>query len=42
MFHDSFVDPNENDSEQALERGYQVDFCEPDTSWKLDPYELQR
>ncbi|CAB1422209.1 unnamed protein product [Pleuronectes platessa] len=26
----------------ALERGYQVDFCEPDTSWKLDPYELQR
>ncbi|XP_035011350.2 breast cancer type 2 susceptibility protein homolog [Hippoglossus stenolepis] len=26
----------------ALERGYKVDFCEPDTSWKLDPYELQR
>nr|XP_019943897.1 PREDICTED: NEDD4-binding protein 2-like 2 [Paralichthys olivaceus] len=26
----------------ALELGYTVDFCEPDTSWKLDPYELQR
>ncbi|XP_071352643.1 NEDD4-binding protein 2-like 2 [Trachinotus anak] len=26
----------------ALERGYKVDFCEPDTSWKLDPYELQK
>ncbi|XP_018520812.1 NEDD4-binding protein 2-like 2 isoform X2 [Lates calcarifer] len=26
----------------ALERGYRVDFCEPDTSWKLDPYELEK
>ncbi|XP_059187414.1 NEDD4-binding protein 2-like 2 [Centropristis striata] len=26
----------------ALERGYKVDFCEPDTSWKFDPYELER
>ncbi|XP_028275404.1 NEDD4-binding protein 2-like 2 [Parambassis ranga] len=26
----------------ALERGYKVDFCEPDTSWKFDPYELGR
>uniref|UniRef100_A0A8C9YUW6 NEDD4 binding protein 2-like 2 n=1 Tax=Sander lucioperca TaxID=283035 RepID=A0A8C9YUW6_SANLU len=25
----------------ALERGYKVDFCEPDTSWKFDPYELE-
>uniref|UniRef100_A0A4W6DZZ5 Uncharacterized protein n=1 Tax=Lates calcarifer TaxID=8187 RepID=A0A4W6DZZ5_LATCA len=22
--------------------GYRVDFCEPDTSWKLDPYELEK
>lgn len=28
--------------EQALERGYRVDFCEPDTSWKYDPYELEK
>ncbi|KAM9733871.1 uncharacterized protein n4bp2l2 [Menidia menidia] len=26
----------------ALERGYKVDFCEPDTSWKFDPLELER
>lgn len=26
----------------ALEKGYKVDFCEPDTSWKFDPYELQK
>ncbi|XP_069563523.1 NEDD4-binding protein 2-like 2 [Brachyistius frenatus] len=26
----------------ALERGYKVDFCEPDTRWKFDPYELER
>lgn len=26
----------------ALERGYKVDFCEPDTSWKYDPYELEK
>ncbi|XP_017271829.1 NEDD4-binding protein 2-like 2 [Kryptolebias marmoratus] len=26
----------------ALERGYKVDFCEPDTSWKFDPYELEK
>uniref|UniRef100_A0A7N6FCU3 NEDD4 binding protein 2-like 2 n=2 Tax=Anabas testudineus TaxID=64144 RepID=A0A7N6FCU3_ANATE len=26
----------------ALESGYRVDFCEPDTSWKFDPYELER
>ncbi|XP_047246717.1 NEDD4-binding protein 2-like 2 [Girardinichthys multiradiatus] len=26
----------------ALERGYEVDFCEPDTRWKFDPYELEK
>ncbi|XP_067451272.1 NEDD4-binding protein 2-like 2 [Thunnus thynnus] len=26
----------------ALERGYRVDFCEPDTNWKFDPYELEK
>ncbi|XP_026175500.1 NEDD4-binding protein 2-like 2 [Mastacembelus armatus] len=26
----------------ALERGYKVDFCEPDTSWKFNPYELEK
>ncbi|XP_008274867.1 breast cancer type 2 susceptibility protein [Stegastes partitus] len=26
----------------ALERGYKVDFCEPDTRWKFDPYELEK
>ncbi|XP_070685603.1 NEDD4-binding protein 2-like 2 [Pempheris klunzingeri] len=26
----------------ALERGYKVDFCEPDTSWKFDPFELEK
>lgn len=26
----------------ALKRGYRVDFCEPDTSWKFDPYELAK
>uniref|UniRef100_A0A665VJ18 NEDD4 binding protein 2-like 2 n=1 Tax=Echeneis naucrates TaxID=173247 RepID=A0A665VJ18_ECHNA len=26
----------------ALERGYKVDFCEPNTSWKFDPYELEK
>ncbi|XP_060901723.1 NEDD4-binding protein 2-like 2, partial [Labrus mixtus] len=26
----------------AMERGYKVDFCEPDTSWKFDPYELEK
>ncbi|RVE65017.1 hypothetical protein OJAV_G00132080 [Oryzias javanicus] len=26
----------------ALEKGYKVDFCEPDTSWKFDPYELEK
>uniref|UniRef100_A0A3Q3JZV3 NEDD4 binding protein 2-like 2 n=1 Tax=Monopterus albus TaxID=43700 RepID=A0A3Q3JZV3_MONAL len=26
----------------ALEKGYEVDFCEPDTSWKFDLYELER
>lgn len=29
-------------SEQALEWGYSVDFCEPDTSWRFDPYELEK
>lgn len=29
-------------SEQALEWGYSVDFCEPNTSWRLDPYELEK
>lgn len=28
--------------QQALEQGYKVDFCEPDTSWKFDPYELEK
>lgn len=26
----------------ALKRGYRVDFCEPDTSWKFDPSELAK
>ncbi|XP_037534212.1 NEDD4-binding protein 2-like 2 [Nematolebias whitei] len=26
----------------ALDRGYKVDFCEPDTGWKFDPYELEK
>nr|XP_046245559.1 NEDD4-binding protein 2-like 2 isoform X2 [Scatophagus argus] len=26
----------------GLDRGYRVDFCEPDTSWKFDPYELEK
>ncbi|XP_074534830.1 uncharacterized protein n4bp2l2 [Halichoeres trimaculatus] len=26
----------------ALKRGYKVDFCEPNTSWKFDPYELAK
>nr|XP_057935411.1 NEDD4-binding protein 2-like 2 isoform X2 [Doryrhamphus excisus] len=26
----------------ALQRGYRVDFCEPNTSWKFDPYELEK
>ncbi|XP_036392971.1 NEDD4-binding protein 2-like 2 [Megalops cyprinoides] len=26
----------------ALQRGYNVEFCEPDTSWKLDPVELEK
>ncbi|XP_054649157.1 NEDD4-binding protein 2-like 2 [Dunckerocampus dactyliophorus] len=26
----------------ALQRGYRVDFCEPNTSWKFDPYELAK
>ncbi|KAM7399054.1 hypothetical protein PAMP_018347 [Pampus punctatissimus] len=26
----------------ALEMGYRVDFCEPDTSWKFDSYELEK
>ncbi|XP_054462400.1 NEDD4-binding protein 2-like 2, partial [Anoplopoma fimbria] len=26
----------------AIERGYKVDFCEPNTSWKFDPYELEK
>lgn len=29
-------------SEQALELGYSVDFCEPHTSWRFDPYELEK
>lgn len=28
--------------QMALERGYKVDFCEPETSWKFDPYELEK
>uniref|UniRef100_A0A1A7Y1R6 NEDD4 binding protein 2-like 2 n=1 Tax=Iconisemion striatum TaxID=60296 RepID=A0A1A7Y1R6_9TELE len=26
----------------ALEWGYKVDFCEPETSWKFDPLELEK
>ncbi|KAM8902484.1 uncharacterized protein n4bp2l2 [Spinachia spinachia] len=26
----------------ALESGYKVDFCEPETSWKFDFYELEK
>ncbi|KAF7640982.1 hypothetical protein LDENG_00001710 [Lucifuga dentata] len=26
----------------ALEGGYRVDFCEPDTIWKFDPFELEK
>ncbi|XP_061916439.1 NEDD4-binding protein 2-like 2 [Entelurus aequoreus] len=26
----------------ALQRGYRVDFCEPNTSWKFDPFELEK
>lgn len=29
-------------SEQALDWGYSVDFCEPDTNWKFEPYELEK
>lgn len=28
--------------EMALGKGYKVDFREPDTSWKFNPYELER
>ncbi|KAJ8280138.1 hypothetical protein GJAV_G00050960 [Gymnothorax javanicus] len=28
--------------EMALERGYSIDFHEPDTTWKLDPFELEK
>lgn len=46
MYQTTFIDPNKNAYfklfEQALERGYRVDFCEPDTSWKFDPYELEK
>ncbi|KAI1893591.1 hypothetical protein AGOR_G00125300 [Albula goreensis] len=28
--------------EMALERGYSINFQEPDTSWKLDPFELEK
>ncbi|XP_077421360.1 uncharacterized protein n4bp2l2 isoform X2 [Vanacampus margaritifer] len=28
--------------QMALQRGYRVDFCEPNTSWKYDPYELEK
>ncbi|XP_051934501.1 NEDD4-binding protein 2-like 2 isoform X1 [Hippocampus zosterae] len=28
--------------QMALQQGYRVDFCEPDTSWKYDPYELEK
>lgn len=28
--------------QMALERGYKVDFREPDTRWKFDPYELEK
>lgn len=28
--------------QMALERGYKVHFCEPETSWKFDSYELER
>ncbi|XP_037123873.1 NEDD4-binding protein 2-like 2 [Syngnathus acus] len=28
--------------QMALQQGYQVDFCEPNTSWKYDPSELEK
>ncbi|XP_061638211.1 NEDD4-binding protein 2-like 2 [Phyllopteryx taeniolatus] len=28
--------------QMALQRGYRVDFCEPNTSWKYDPWELEK
>ncbi|XP_061682567.1 NEDD4-binding protein 2-like 2 [Syngnathoides biaculeatus] len=28
--------------QMALYRGYRVDFCEPNTSWKYDPCELEK
>ncbi|XP_065586283.1 uncharacterized protein LOC136044739 isoform X2 [Cyrtonyx montezumae] len=28
--------------EVALEKGYRVEFCEPDTWWKFDPEELEK
>ncbi|XP_042313587.1 uncharacterized protein LOC121925471 isoform X2 [Sceloporus undulatus] len=28
--------------EAALEKGYQVEFCEPDTWWKFNPEELEK
>lgn len=27
---------------QALEKGYRVEFREPDTWWKFDPEELEK
>ncbi|XP_077396374.1 uncharacterized protein n4bp2l2 [Festucalex cinctus] len=28
--------------QMALQQGYRIDFCEPNTSWKYDPYELEK
>ncbi|XP_057695665.1 NEDD4-binding protein 2-like 2 isoform X2 [Corythoichthys intestinalis] len=28
--------------QMALQKGYRVDFCEPNTSWKYDPLELEK
>ncbi|KAE8295075.1 NEDD4-binding protein 2-like 2 Phosphonoformate immuno-associated protein 5 [Larimichthys crocea] len=28
--------------QMAVDRGYKVDFCEPDTTWKFDPRELEK
>ncbi|XP_077467698.1 NEDD4-binding protein 2-like 2 [Stigmatopora argus] len=28
--------------QMALQMGYRVDFCEPNTSWKYDPHELEK
>lgn len=43
-FQTTFIDPNYifRLVTQAVDRGYKVDFCEPDTTWKFDPRELEK